>query len=57
MLLTIYVKCQSPAYEIIEKKKATYYGIGMALNRIVRAILDNENSILTVSAYLKDRAY
>lgn len=40
------------AYEIIEKKKATYYGIGMALNRLVRAILDDENSILTVSAYL-----
>ena len=45
------------AYEIIEKKKATYYGIGMALNRIVRAVLDNENSILTVSTYLKDGAY
>ena len=45
------------AYEIIDKKKATYYGIGMALNRIVRAILDNENSILTVSTYLKDGAY
>ena len=26
----------------------------MALNRLVRAILDNENSILTVSTYLKD---
>ena len=43
------------AYEIIEKKKATYYGIGMALNRLVRAILDDENSILTVSTYLKDQ--
>lgn len=41
------------AYEIIEKKKATYYGIGMALNRLVRAVLDNENSILTVSTYLE----
>ena len=40
------------AYEIIEKKKATYYGIGMALNRLVRAVLDDENSILTVSTYL-----
>ena len=29
----------------------------MALNRIVRAILDNENSILTVSTYLKDGQY
>ena len=45
------------AYEIIDKKKATYYGIGMALYRIVRAILDNENSILTVSTYLKDGEY
>ena len=45
------------AYEIIEKKKATYYGIGMGLNRIVRAILDNENSILTVSTYLENGAY
>lgn len=43
------------AYEIIEKKKATYYGIGMALNRLVRAILDDENSILTVSAYLDNQ--
>ena len=45
------------AYEIINKKKATYYGIGMALSRIVKAILDNQNSILTVSTYLKDGQY
>jgi len=43
------------AYEIIDKKKATYYGIGMALNRLIRAILDNENSILTVSTYLENQ--
>ena len=29
----------------------------MCLNRIVRAILDNENSILTVSTYLEDGEY
>ena len=45
------------AYEIIEKKRATYYGIGMALNRLVKSILNNENSILTVSTYLKDGQY
>ena len=45
------------AYEIIEKKKATYYGIGMSLNRLVRAILDNENSVLTVSTYLENGKY
>lgn len=45
------------AYEIIEKKRATYYGIGMALNRIIKAILNDENAILTVSAYLDDGKY
>lgn len=45
------------AYEIINKKKATYYGIGIALSRLVKAVLDNENSILTVSTYLKDGQY
>ena len=53
----IHKKVVDAAYEIIEKKKATYYGIGMGLNRIVRAILDNENSILTVSTYLKGGTY
>ena len=43
------------AYEIIEKKKATYYGIGMALNRLVKAVLNDENSILTVSTYLDNQ--
>lgn len=43
------------AYEIIEKKKATYYGIGMALNRLVKAIVNNENSILTISTYLENQ--
>lgn len=41
------------AYRIIEAKNATYYGIGMALTRITRAILGDENSVLTVSAMLK----
>ena len=40
------------AYEIKEKKKATYYGIGMALTRLVKAVLNDENSILTISSYL-----
>ena len=45
------------AYEIINRKKATYYGIGMSLNRLVRAILDDENAILTVSTYLENGEY
>lgn len=38
------------AQVIIKAKQATYYGIGMALARITKAIFDNENSILTVSS-------
>lgn len=37
------------AYEIIERKGATGYGIGMSLCRIVEAILHDEHSVLTVS--------
>lgn len=44
---------QGAAYKIIEAKHATYYGIGMALTRITRALLGDENSVLTVSAMLK----
>lgn len=43
---------KTAAYRIIEAKRATYYGIGMALLRIARAILNNEGSVLTVSAHL-----
>ena len=41
------------AYEIIERKKATYYGIGMCLVRITNAILGDESTILTVSSFDK----
>ena len=53
----IHKEVVNAAYEIIEKKKATYYGIGMCLSKIVKSILDNDNSILTVSTYLKDGEY
>ncbi|MDC9367330.1 L-lactate dehydrogenase, partial [Clostridioides difficile] len=43
------------AYKIIECKNSTYYGIGMALARITQAIVENENSILTVSSYLDNK--
>lgn len=40
------------AQKIIKAKGATYYGIGMSLVRIVRAIFGNEKSALTVSVML-----
>ena len=48
----IFVNVRDAAYHIIQRKGATYYGIGMSLVRIAKAILNNENSILPVSAYL-----
>lgn len=50
----IYHNVKNAAYEIINRKKATYYGIGMCLVRITNAILNNENSIITVSSYDKE---
>ena len=50
-LHNIYMQVQQAAYEIINRKKSTYYGIGLSLNRLVHAILDDEDVILTVSAY------
>lgn len=42
---------RNAAYEIINKKGATYYGIGMCLAHITNAILGDENAIITVSNY------
>ncbi|MFZ5987165.1 MAG: L-lactate dehydrogenase [Bacillota bacterium] len=38
--------------EIIKLKGATYYAIAFAVNRIVEAILKNQNSIITVSSVI-----
>lgn len=42
------------AYEIINRKGNTSYGIGISLVRITNAILDDENSIIAISTYDKD---
>lgn len=47
----IYTDVQQAAYEIINKKKATYYGIGIALTRLIKAILGDQNAIMPVSMY------
>lgn len=43
---------KNSAYEIIAKKKATYYGIAMSVRRICEAIVRNEKSILPLSVML-----
>ncbi len=45
-------KVRRAAYEIIEKKGATYYAVALAVKRIVEAIIRDERSILTVSSML-----
>lgn len=44
---------RNSAYEIIKRKGATYYGIGMCLVRITSAILEDKKIILPVSSYDK----
>lgn len=41
---------KNAAYEIINRKKATYFAVALAVNRIVEAIFRDENSILTVDS-------
>ena len=43
---------KNSAYEIIEKKKATYYGIAMSVKRICEAIMRDEKSILPISSMM-----
>ncbi|MEG1447927.1 MAG: L-lactate dehydrogenase, partial [Oscillospiraceae bacterium] len=46
----ITLEVRNAAQQIIKAKNATYYGIGMAMVRITKAIFGNEHSVLTVSA-------
>ncbi len=51
----IYDNVRNAAYEIIDKKGATYYAVALAVKRIVEAIVRDENSILTVSSLLENK--
>lgn len=48
----IYQSVRDSAYEIIEKKGATYYGVAMAVCRIAESVIRNEHSIIPISVYL-----
>ena len=50
----IYNRVRNAAYEIIERKGATYYGIGMCLVKITDAILNDKNCVITVSNYIPE---
>jgi L-lactate dehydrogenase len=40
------------AYEIIQRKGATFYAIGLSIRQIVEAILRNQNTVLSVSTLM-----
>jgi L-lactate dehydrogenase len=44
----IFVRTRDAAYEIIERKKSTYYAIGLGLRAIVEAVLRDHRTVLTV---------
>ena len=48
----IYHAVRDSAYEIIERKGATYYGIGMAASRIAEAIVRDSHTVVPVSVSL-----
>ena len=45
-------KVKNSAYEIIKRKRATYYGIAMAVKRICEVIIRDEKSILPISSMM-----
>jgi L-lactate dehydrogenase len=48
----IFDQVKNAAYEIIQRKGATSYAIGLGVTQIVQAILRNQNRVLTVSALI-----
>lgn len=54
-MVNLFFSVRDAAYTIIDKKGATFYGIAVALARITRAILNDENAIFPVSAYLDNQ--
>jgi L-lactate dehydrogenase len=48
----IFSQTRNAAYEIIQRKKATYYAIGLGLLSIVEAVLRDQHTVMTVSSPL-----
>lgn len=48
----IFEQVRTAAYEIIQRKGATYYAIGSGLLRIVESIIRDQNTVLPISALL-----
>jgi L-lactate dehydrogenase len=53
-LEAVFANVKNAAYEIIQRKGATCYAIGLGVTQIVQAILRNQNRILTVSTMINN---
>jgi L-lactate dehydrogenase len=53
-LNVLFEKTKNSAYEIISRKGATYYAIGLAITKIVRTILTDQQEILPISCFLRN---
>lgn len=49
----IYRQVRDSAYQIIEKKGATYYGVAMAVVRIAESIIRDEHAVLPISSLME----
>ena len=50
----IYNETRNAAYEIIARKGATYYAIGLGIAKIVRAVISGQNEVLALSSYISN---
>ncbi|MBD2667174.1 L-lactate dehydrogenase [Richelia sinica FACHB-800] len=50
----IFAQVKNAAYEIIQRKGATSYAIGLAVAQITQSILRNQNRVLTVSSLINN---
>lgn len=50
----VYENVRNAAYEVINRKGATFYAIALAVTRIVKAILGDEKTILPVSTLVEN---
>jgi L-lactate dehydrogenase len=48
----IFHQVRDAAYQVIERKGATYYAVSLAMTAIARAVLRDENAIMTVSTLM-----
>ncbi len=49
LFMKLFEETKNAAYRIIEKKGSTFYGIGLAVSKVLSTVLNNQHSVLTVS--------